>query len=114
MDNNDIINELINELKTEHIHKRNDKLTKDEKWYDKFNSLDRYRRLRLLKLLHRGYCNTIVSAINSIDNDIKLLNIGSLKIKPSRKQYIELRKEGVEPEEAIKIVKQDFRKLNNK
>lgn len=98
-----IIKEIVNEVKN-----------RKDKWLSTFNTFDRYKRIRVIKELHLNYCNTIVNFVNEHDPDIRLLNIGSLKIKPSRKQYIELRKDGVEPEEAVKIVKRDFRLLNGK
>jgi hypothetical protein len=98
-----IIKEIVNEVKN-----------RKDKWLSTFNTFDKYKRIRVIKELHLNYCNTIVNFVNERDTDIRLLNIGSLKIKPSRKQYIDLRKDGVEPEEAIKIVKRDFRVLNHK
>lgn len=100
----------------EHIHDTIIEQLKslDSKWYDEFNKLDRIRRARVLKDIYTNYCHAILNFANNKDPDIHITNIGTLTIKPSRKQFLDLKKSGVEEEEAVKIVKYSYRKLNNK
>jgi hypothetical protein len=100
---NDIIDTLIKDIKC----RKGD-------WYNEFNQLPRTTRYRIIKDIYFNYCESILEHIQTLDPSIHLTNIGTLTIKPSRKQYLDLINDGVFREEAIEIVKRDYRKLNGK
>jgi hypothetical protein len=85
-----------------------------EDWYGKFNELDILERTRILKDLITNYYTSIINFTNELDPSIHIQCIGTLIIKPSRKQYLDLKKEGIDGVEAAKIVKEDYRKTNGK
>jgi len=83
-------------------------------WYERFNKLNKSERHRIVKDIFSNYCSSILTFVTELDPDIHIQNIGTLKIKPSRKQYINLKKEGLDKQDIIDIIKRDYRKLNGK
>jgi hypothetical protein len=100
---NDIIDTLIKDIK---CRKGN--------WYDEFNLLTRTTRYRIIKDIFSNYCGSVLEHIQTLDPNIHITNIGTLTIKPSRKQYLDLINDGISRDKVIEIVKRDYRKLNGK
>jgi hypothetical protein len=87
---------------------------KSSKFYNELYTQPKDTRKKIIKELHLNYCNSILEFVQALDKDIHIVGIGTLKIKPSRKQYLDLLHSGVDKEEAIKIVKDSYRELNGK
>lgn len=98
-----IIDTIVKDLKS-----------KNNNWINQFNNLPRTKRQRLVKDIFSNYCNSIIDYVNSQDPKIHIHNLGTLSIKPSRKQFLDLMKSGVDKDEVIKIVKESYKTLNNK
>lgn len=96
-----------------------DKIIKDIKhekgtWYNRFNNLNEAQKRRVVKDIYINYYAAITNFILDQDKSIHIMNIGTLNIKPSRKQYLDLMKEGLPHDEIIQIVKDSYRELNGK
>ncbi len=98
----------INETIVEFI-----KCNKD-KWYDAFNKLDKTKRHKIIKSIYSEYANSILDQVTLLDSNIHIINLGTISIKPSRKQFLDLVKSGVDAKEAASIVKSSYRELNGK
>jgi hypothetical protein len=83
-------------------------------WYDKFNNLNKSKRYRIIKDIFINYYSSILYFIIQLDSDIHIHNLGTLNIKPSRKQFLDLKKEGFEISKIVEIVKSSYRELNGK
>jgi hypothetical protein len=87
---------------------------KKNKWIEEFNSLDVRNKRLLVKQLYSDYTLALEMGMGEEDTEVNIVAIGSLRIKKSRKQFVDLtRKQGVSIEEAVQIVKRDFKTLNN-
>lgn len=87
---------------------------KSSKFYNELYTQPKDKRKKIIKELHLNYCNSILEFVQALDKDIHIVGIGTLKIKPSRKQYLDLLHNKIDKEEAIKIVNDSYRELNGK
>ena len=103
--NTDIINNVIGEL--------HNFVSKDN-WLTDFKSLDYKTKELLISSIYKEYSIGIISAFKEQDPDIHLTAIGTLKIRKSRKQFLDLVKSGVPIPDAVQKCKDDYRILKNK
>jgi hypothetical protein len=88
--------------------------SKESDWIKEFRQLDKEAKHKLVKSIYSNYTLALIEGINKLEPEIHLTAIGTLKIKKSRKQYLDLLKDGVSKEDAVIKVKQDYRTLNGK
>lgn len=82
--NKELVDDTLDRLKL-----RRDKYNKQ--WVDKFNSLTRSSKKRVIKYMERAQADFITDKMSNLQKDIKLHRLGKFYAKDARIRYYELK-----------------------